>query len=78
VRLPLAFLPENAEAIVVEVRGGMGIMRRLLDLGLTPGAKVKVIHSGSAGPVLIEVRGSRVMVGRGILMKIIVEWGGSP
>ena len=73
-KMPLAMLPENVEAKVVEVRGGRGLMRRLSELGFTPGTKVKVLSSNSPGPVLIDVRGSRIALGRGLLMRIIVNW----
>ena len=71
--MPLAMLPENEEARVVEVRGGRGLARRLSELGFTPGARVKVLFSNSPGPVLIDVRGSRIALGRGLLMRIIVD-----
>ena len=72
-KMPLAMLPENEEARVVEVRGGRGLVRRLSELGFTPGARVKVLFSNSPGPVLIDVRGSRIALGRGLLMRIIVD-----
>ena len=72
-KTPLAMLPENEEAKVVEVRGGRGLVRRLSELGFTPGTKVKVLFSNSPGPVLIDLRGSRIALGRGLLMKIIVD-----
>jgi len=71
--MPLAMLPENEEARVVEVRGGRGLVRRLSELGFTPGTRVKVLFSNSPGPVLIDVRGSRIALGKGLLMRIIVE-----
>ena len=71
--MPLAMLPENEEAKVVEVRGGRGLVRRLSELGFTPGTRVKVLFSNSPGPVLIDVRGSRIALGRGLLMRIIVD-----
>ena len=72
-RMPLAMLPENEEARVIEVRGGRGLVRRLSELGFTPGARVKVLFSNSPGPVLIDVRGSRIALGRGLLMRIMVD-----
>ena len=71
--MPLAMLPENEEARVVEVRGGRGLVRRLSELGFTPGAKVKILFSNSPGPMLIDVKGSRIALGRGLLMRIIVN-----
>ena len=72
-RIPLAFLPENKQATVVEVMGGRGLVRRLYELGFTPGTKVKVLSSSSPGPMLVDVRGTRIALGRGVTMKIIVN-----
>lgn len=75
-RLPLAFLGENEEAVIVEVDGGRGLTRRLMELGFVRGAKVKVLRSHSPGPILVEVSGSRVALGKGVASKILVELGG--
>ena len=72
-RVPLAFLSENKQATVVEVVGGKGLVRRLYELGFTPGTKVRVISSSSPGPVLVDVKGARIALGRGVTMKIIVN-----
>ncbi len=73
--IPLAMLSENDGAIVVKLRGGRGLVRRLSELGFTYGTKVKVLKSGSPSPVLVDVRGSRIALGRGVAMKIIVSPG---
>ncbi|RJS69291.1 ferrous iron transport protein A [Candidatus Bathyarchaeota archaeon] len=72
-KMPLAMLSENEEAIVVEIRGGRGLVRRLSEMGFTYGAKVRILHSSSPGPVLVSIRGSRIALGRGAAMKILVN-----
>ncbi|MFW9956678.1 MAG: ferrous iron transport protein A [Candidatus Odinarchaeota archaeon] len=52
---------------------GAGILRRLLDLGLTKGCLFKVVQGSGAGPILVEVRGTRVALGHGIARRLIVE-----
>jgi ferrous iron transport protein A len=71
--IPLAFLPEGAQGIVQGIRGGMNARRRLYELGLTEGAFIRVIRSMGRGPIVVEVRGSRIALGRGLSMKIMVE-----
>jgi len=71
--VPLAMAPEGSLVRIVEIRGGRGIMRRLVDLGFIPGSVVRVLRSFGSGPLLIEVKGSRVALGRGLAMKILVE-----
>jgi len=57
---------------VVTVRAGWGLQRRLADLGLTPGVQIRVINSQRPGPVVIDIRGSRLALGYGIAHKIMV------
>ncbi len=70
---PLAFLSEGEEGVVVGFNGGKGLAQRLADIGFTPLTKVRVLSSNAPGPVLVDVRGSRIALGRGIAMKIIVD-----
>jgi len=72
-RIPLAMLSENEEATIVELRVGRGLVRRLSELGFTYGTKIKLLKSHSPGPVLIDVKGSRIALGWGVVMKIIVD-----
>jgi Fe2+ transport system protein FeoA len=53
--------------------GRRRIMKRLLDLGLTKGCSFKVIQSRGRGPVLVEVRGTRIALGYGLASQILVE-----
>jgi len=61
------------EVRVLKVRAGSGLQRRLADMGLTPGAEVRLVNCQGAGPVLIDLKGSRLALGRGVAMKILVE-----
>ncbi len=54
-------------------KGHRGVMRRLLDLGLTKGCTFEVIHGGKRGPVLVQIRGTRIALGHGLATKILVE-----
>jgi len=72
-RVPLIMLPEGAQATVVRIHGGRGICRRLAELGFNVGENVKMIKNHRPGPVLVEVKDSRMALGRGVTMKILVE-----
>ncbi len=53
--------------------GGMRTLRRLLDLGITKGCSFVVVQGSTTGPVLLQVRGTRVAVGQGLASKMLVE-----
>jgi len=71
--MPLTALSVGEEGEIVELRGGKGMLRRLLDMGFTPSTKVKMLASCPPGPVLIGVRDTRIALGRGIAQKIMVN-----
>ena len=71
--IPLAMVSEGEIVKIISVRGGRGVMQRLADLGLIPGTSIKIIKSIGNGPLLLEVKGSRIALGRGISMKLFVE-----
>lgn len=49
-------------------------VKRLSDLGLTPGTDVTVVKSAPFnGPLEITVRGSRLAIGRGMASRILVD-----
>jgi len=75
--LPLAMINPSEEVTVAEIRGGRGLVRRLADMGLTPGTTLKVINSQMPGPILIDLRGSRLALGHGVALKIMVEIAGN-
>ena len=53
--------------------GQRHIMKRLLDLGLTKGCTFRVVQGRGRGPVLVEVRGTRIALGHGLASQVIVE-----
>ena len=69
----LAMVTPGKLITVIGFRGGFGLERRLADMGLTPGVELKVINNERHGPVLIELRGSRLALGRGVAHHILVE-----
>ncbi len=71
--MPLAMATTGELVTVTEIRAGQGLQKRLADMGLTPGVQVKIINRQVSGPVLIDLRGSRLALGRGMAQKIAVK-----
>ena len=53
--------------------GGRRISDRLLVMGFTLGAEVTVIQNPGFGPVIVNVRDSRIALGRGEARKVMVS-----
>ena len=66
----------GSELIVIKVDAGQMAKIRLANLGIVPG--VKILKKKSApfnGPIEIEVKGSSLVIGRGLASKIVVNCG---
>ncbi|MHA1450754.1 MAG: FeoA family protein [Candidatus Hodarchaeales archaeon] len=71
--MPLSNLTEGHRGIIRYLNGGPRVVNRIAELGFVPGEKVKVMKNFGFGPVMVEIRGSRMGIGRGLSEKIIVE-----
>jgi len=74
--LTLAQLPTGQSGIVVEIRGGRGMINRLSALGIRPGLRItKVGAMFMRGPVTIQMGNAQVAIGFGMANRVIVKPG---
>jgi Fe2+ transport system protein FeoA len=70
----LTNLGEGERATVTHTFGGSEIVRRLAEMGLTPGVEVRVLRKCPfRGPLEIEVRGVELALGYGVSSKVFVR-----
>jgi DtxR family Mn-dependent transcriptional regulator len=70
----LTCLCEGEKGVITHAVGGCGVVRRLAEMGLTPGAEVKLLRKCPfRGPVEIEVRGVSLALGQGVASKVFVK-----
>ncbi len=69
---PITVMSEGTEVTVARVAGGGESSRRLSELGLIPGAKVRIVQNGG-GPLLLKVGDSRFAIGQGMAHKVFVD-----
>ena len=63
-KTPLSDLITGECATIVSIGHGFGISHRLSSLGFTPGAEVVMVQNIGHGPLVVNVRGTRVALGR--------------
>jgi len=69
--VPLVELRSGERGVIVDFVGpGRG---RLYAMGLAPGAIVRVLENYPRGPVIVEVGGTRLALGRGMAAKVLVR-----
>jgi Fe2+ transport system protein FeoA len=69
----LALLAPGSNAVVAALPDAPGLARRLISLGLTPGAEVCMLQNRGRGAVILEVHGARLALGRGQAERVDVE-----
>ena len=55
------------------VEAGRSLNSRLAAMGLLPNVEITVITNSHPGPFVVSVKGSRIMLGRGMADKITVS-----
>ncbi len=70
--MPLSMVPPGSIVRVVRIYAGRGLAQRLMELGLTSGAEIKVLKN-DIGPLLLHVRGVTIALGRGVASRVLVE-----
>ena len=66
-------MPSGTSVVVHKLKGGRELVTRLVALGFSIGAQVKVLQNRAHGPLLVLVRDTRIALGRGQAQKILVE-----
>ncbi len=70
--VPLSALKSGEKGKIYTILGGAGAHRNLMDLGIVEGKEIRVIKN-SGGAVLVAVNGTKLVVGRGLAMKVLVR-----
>ena len=70
--MPLSMVKVGEKVKLVSVNAGHGLKSRLTAMGLVPDVEITVASSGHSGPCVIDVMGSKIVLGRGMAHKIMV------
>ncbi len=71
--LPLTSLNPGESGKIIRLDGGLGMRKRLTDLGVVPGRSAAVLSSQKNSPLLVKIDDSRIMIGQGMASRIIVK-----
>lgn len=71
--IPLLDAPKGRPMEIVGLNGGRNMLQKLTAMGLTHHSVVRVVRGGINGPMVVDVRGSRVGLGQGISSRIMVR-----
>jgi Fe2+ transport system protein FeoA len=71
--MPLTFARSGSRVRIAEIAAGCGFQGRLAAMGIAPGEEIEVLQNSARGAFIVAVKGSRIMLGRGMAQKIQVE-----
>lgn len=71
--MSLVMLPPGRRAKVTALNGGREFKQRLSSMGILPGTELLLLRRGATGPVIVEVRGSQFILGRGMAQRVMVK-----
>ncbi|MGC9453999.1 MAG: FeoA family protein [Phycisphaerae bacterium] len=71
--MPVTLAPVGSQVELAEIRGGKGLVFRLAEMGLTPGVSFTVVSRSRPGPLIINLRGTRLMLGAGMAARVYVR-----
>ena len=69
---PLSMVGPGETVKLARIDAGRGLNSRLTSMGLVPNVKITVVNNGHPGPFVISVKGSKMMLGKGMAHKIMV------
>ena len=70
---PLSTIQSGKTVKLLSIEAGRGLNSRLTAMGLLPNVEITVVNNGHPGPFVVSVRGSKMMLGRGMADKIMVS-----
>jgi ferrous iron transport protein A len=71
-QISLSNLAPGEAGVVNKLAGGWGFMSRLATLGFTPGARLTMVQNFGHGPLIVNIRDTRIALGRGEAAKVCV------
>lgn len=69
----LSSIQAGQQVKLVRIHAGLALKERLAAMGLIPQGVFRVIRNDGRGQVIIEIKGTRIILGRGMSGKIRVK-----
>ena len=71
--MPLTTAKLGQKVRLRSINAGRGLISRLSAMGIVPGVELVVVNTTLSGPMVVMVKDSKVILGRGIALKMMVE-----
>ena len=71
--VPLSDVVSGARVVVVRLDGGEGFRGKVIAMGIIPGKELTVQSYSRRGPLVVQIDGSRVALGRELAGRVLVR-----
>ena len=71
-QLPLNEVRAGTTVRIVEIEAGQSLKNRLAAMGLLANVQIRVVRNDGAGQIIVNVKNSKVILGRGMSHKVFV------
>ena len=68
----LSAVESGTRVKVLQIDAGHGLRSRLTAMGILPNTEITVVKNSHSGPFVLNVKGSKIVLGRGMAHKIVV------
>lgn len=69
---PLDKIEAGTAVQIVTIEAGSGLKNRLAAMGLLADVQIRVVRNDGAGQIIVNVKNSKVILGRGMSHKVFV------
>lgn len=70
---PLSVIPAGERVRIVRINAGQGLNSRMASMGLLPNVQITVVNNHHPGPFVVDLQGSKLILGRGMANKVLVS-----
>ncbi|MCD6392705.1 MAG: ferrous iron transport protein A [Planctomycetes bacterium] len=72
-QMPLSMVHTGRTVKLAGINAGYGLKGRLAAMGMVGSVEIIVISNNSPGPLVVNVKGAKIALGRGIAYKVMVR-----
>ena len=69
----LTHIETGSKVLVHDLNAGHRFRHHMAEMGIFPGAMIKILKKDNRGPLLVQIGNSRLMLGRRMAQKITVR-----
>jgi len=71
--MALSMIHNGMRAVVRRISSGRMLTARLAAMGIVEGSLIMVVSNKGRGPIVVDLDGTRIAIGRGMAEQIVVE-----